>query len=116
MTSTTTAPTSPDTQEYDSSNFGGRNHDKVIELRFVLDAIASTSAYEGWWIDNIKVEDRIERRYTVGFEDNMEGVSHWYPSGTGRAAMSWSTAAAGWSDSPGVLPARHQQHARADGD
>lgn len=90
-------------QVYDLTNFGGRDFtDKVIELRFVLDAVASTTGYEGWWIDNIKVEDHIERRYTVGFEDNMEGTSHWYPSGTwARSNEMAHSGSLAWSDSPG---------------
>jgi hypothetical protein len=88
---------------YDLTNFGGRDFtDRIIELRFVLDATNSTSALDGWWIDNIKVENYIPRRYTVGFEDNMEGISHWYPGGTwarsNEAARGGSLA---WSDSPG---------------
>ncbi|MCZ7539116.1 MAG: PA14 domain-containing protein [Anaerolineae bacterium] len=90
-------------QVYDLTSFGGRDFtDKIIELRFVLDATASTSAYEGWWLDNIKVEDPIERRYTVGFEDNMEGVSHWYPNGTwARSNEMAHSGSLAWSDSPG---------------
>jgi hypothetical protein len=91
-------------QVFDLTNFGGRSFkDKVIELRFVLDASTASGTADGWWIDNISVQNNVLRRYTVGFEDDMEGISHWYPSGTwARSNESAYTGSLAWSDSPGT--------------
>ncbi|MBI5957506.1 MAG: hypothetical protein HY866_02135 [Chloroflexi bacterium] len=90
-------------QNFDLRNFGGQDfRGQVIELRFVIDTLNSASTNDGWWIDDIRVEEEIRRRYTVGFVDDAEATSHWYPSGTwarsNEVAHSGTTA---WSDSPG---------------
>jgi Flp pilus assembly pilin Flp len=91
-------------QTFDLRNFGGQDfRGQVIEVRFVIDTLSSATTNDGWWIDDIRVEEEVRRRYTVGFVDDMESTSHWYPSGTwartNESAHSGSTA---WSDSPGA--------------
>ena len=90
-------------QTYDLKNFKGQNFTgKYIEVRFVLDATANAATYDGWWIDDIKVEEEVRRVYTVGFVDDMEGASHWYPSGTwARSNETAHSPTTAWSDSPG---------------
>ena len=90
-------------QAYDLTNFGGVDfRGQEIELRFVLDATASSGSRDGWWIDDITVEEDALNRYTVGFVDDMEGMNHWYPEGTwARSNESVRSGSLAWSDSPG---------------
>lgn len=92
-------------QAFDLTNFDGAGRDfsnDLIEVRFILDATNDSGSYDGWWIDDISVTEDIKRQYTVGFYDDMEGESHWYPGGTwalsNEAVHSGEQA---WSDSPG---------------
>lgn len=92
-------------QTFDLSNFGATATNfigKMIELRFILDAKSSTSAADGWWLDDIQVEQEVIRRYTVGFSDDMEGASHWYPGGSWALSNEQiHSGGKAWSDSPG---------------
>ncbi len=90
-------------QVFDLTNFEGTDFTgELIELRFILDATSSSSSYQGWWIDDITVTENIIRRYTVGFSDDMESTSHWYPGGTwARTNESPHSGSNTWSDSPG---------------
>jgi Flp pilus assembly pilin Flp len=100
-------------QVYDLTNFadpdgtgpatGTNFKGKLIELRFVLDARNSSSPGDGWWLDDISVMEDMKRRYTVGFSDDMEGTSHWYPGGSwARSNEAVHSGIAAWSDSPGT--------------
>lgn len=93
-------------QTYDLTQFGSGKQDfrnQLIEIRFVLDARNSSNSYDGWWIDDISVTEDIKRQYTVGFSDNMEAESHWYPGGTwARSNESAHLGSSAWSDSPGA--------------
>ncbi|MBN2306037.1 MAG: hypothetical protein JXQ72_16260 [Anaerolineae bacterium] len=90
-------------QVFDLTNFGGQDFStQTITLRFILDARNSSSAYDGWWIDDITVTEEILRQYTIGFTDDMEGSSHWYPGGTwARSNEGVHSGGQAWSDSPG---------------
>ncbi len=80
---------------------------RTIEFRFVLEADTNGSQEDGWWIDDIAIENNVLNRYYVGFSDNMEAVpnNNWLPGG------SWAIAGppndrvrsgnGAWSDSPG---------------
>ncbi len=74
---------------------------RTIEFRFLLKADAS-STQEGWWIDDIAIEDSGLNVYTVGFEDNMEsGSMHWLPEGDWTISSEYTRSGSGaWSDSP----------------
>ena len=89
-------------QTFDLKNFNGVNFgNQRILLRFVLDARNATTPADGWWIDDIKVENFIAKVYTVGFADDMETTSHWYPGGTwARANEASHSPGNAWTDSP----------------
>lgn len=95
-------------QVYDLTNFGGQDfRDQVIELRFVLDN-ESANTGDGWWIDDIAVEEQPDKIYTVGFSDNMEGASHWFAGGSWARTNEWSHSPGNaWSDSPGANYSRN---------
>lgn len=88
-------------QVFDLANFGGQDfRDQVIELRFVLDNPTENTG-DGWWIDDIAVEEQPTKVYTVGFSDNMEGQSHWYENGSwARTNERPHSPGNAWSDSP----------------
>lgn len=99
-------------QTFDLTNFGdpdgsgpatGQNFtNQVIELRFVLHNQTDITN-DGWWIDDISVQELSERQYTVGFSDNMEGPLHWYAGGTwARTNEHVHSPGNAWSDSPGA--------------
>ncbi len=99
-------------QTFDLSNFAdpdgpgpnlGRDFsNEIIEIRFILHA-TSWSTADGWWIDDISVKEEVIKRYTVGFADDMEGASHWYPGGTwARSNEEVHSGSLAWSDSPGA--------------
>lgn len=88
-------------QVFDLANFGGQDfRNQVIELRFVLDN-PTTNTGDGWWIDDIAIEEQPLRLYTIGFSDNMEGASHWYAGGSwARTNERPHSPGNAWSDSP----------------
>ena len=103
-------------QTFDLSNFAdpdgpgpnlGRDFsNELVEIRFILYSYSWSTA-DGWWIDDITVKEEVIRRYTVGFADDMESASHWYPGGTWtRSNEQVHSGSAAWSDSPGD----HYQH------
>ncbi len=88
-------------QVYDLANFGGQDfRDQVIELRFVLDNPTGNTG-DGWWIDDIAVEEQPLKVYTVGFSDDMEGPSYWFAGGAWARTNEWPHSPEhAWSDSP----------------
>lgn len=78
---------------------------KIIELRLVLDArnVLNSGAHEGWWVDDIKIEEDVIKTYTIGFADDMESALHWYAGGSwARTNESPRSGSQTWSDSPGA--------------
>jgi Flp pilus assembly pilin Flp len=99
-------------QTFDLKNFGdpdgtgpavGNDYsNELIEIRFIMDNKNSSSSDDGWWIDDIKVQEQVIKRYTIGFSDDMEGASHWYAGGTwARTNEQAHSGIQAWSDSPG---------------
>jgi hypothetical protein len=76
---------------------------KTIEFRFVLEADNSNNE-NGWWIDDIVIENNIIKTYTIGFADNMEsGDENWLPGGSWAISNEQVRSGNGaWSDSPGA--------------
>ncbi len=108
-------------QVIDLASFSGYNADtgqpvsldwtgKTIEFRFLL-ATDSSSTGEGWWIDDVAVEDNALKVYTVGFQDDMEaGIQHWLPGGTWALSSELTrSGSSAWSDSPGTFYAPNSQ-------
>ena len=76
---------------------------KTIEFRFVLEADASQTE-NGWWIDDIAIENNTLRTYTIGFSDTLEnGDGNWLPSGSWSVSSERTRSGSkAWSDSPGA--------------
>ncbi len=93
-------------QSFDLSSFGGDDFTGAnIEFRFVLEA-DSAGPQDGWWIDDVEIDDGQPHTYTIGFSDTMEfGNTDWAPSGSwaisSEHTRNGSTGA--WSDSPTSL-------------
>ncbi|NDJ85585.1 MAG: hypothetical protein GYB66_06845 [Chloroflexi bacterium] len=74
-----------------------------IELRFVVEADDEWNVDDGWWIDDISIEENVERVFTIGFADDVEGDQYWVGAGSWAPdaekarSGSWS-----WTDSPGT--------------
>jgi len=75
---------------------------KTIEFRFVLESDASQTE-DGWWIDDIAIENNTLRTFTIGFSDGLEtGDANWLPSGSWAISSEHTRSGSGaWSDSPG---------------
>lgn len=90
----------------DLANFGDSGNDyrnQVIEIRFVIDARDAATPGDGWWIDDIKVEENDPNVYQLGFADDMEGALYWVAGGTWqRSSEQRHRGASAWSDSPGA--------------
>jgi len=97
-------------QTYDLKNFGdpdaegpglGRDFSKdLIEVRFILYSWGTSTA-DGWYVDDITVQERVIKRYTVGFADDMEGGVNWIPGGTWALSNEQThSGLVAWSDSP----------------
>lgn len=81
-------------------NFAG----KLVEIRFVLDAREASTTLDGWWIDDIKVNQDPLKRYTIPFSDDMDADEiHWYAGGTWARSTEQNPHSGryAWSDSPG---------------
>lgn len=76
---------------------------RVIEFRFVLEADGSNTE-NGWWVDDIAIEENVLNVYTVGFSDTMEvGDTNWQPGGNWAISAEHTRRGNGaWSDSPGT--------------
>jgi Flp pilus assembly pilin Flp len=87
----------------------GTNPGQQIRLRFRLDATSNLSVGDGWYIDDIRVEQSITQDYPFPFNDPVEaGIGDcpeqdcWVPSGTwARSGEAVHTGSYAWSDSPG---------------
>ncbi|MBI5931370.1 MAG: hypothetical protein HY862_18830 [Chloroflexi bacterium] len=95
-------------QSYDLTNFVdnlGVAHDfrsQYLEIRFILITDATATNADGWYLDDITVDNRIETVYSIGFSDSMDTGNNWVSSGgwtlSSENSHSPSTA---WSDSEG---------------
>ncbi|NPV65872.1 MAG: tandem-95 repeat protein [Anaerolineae bacterium] len=75
---------------------------KTIEFRFMLQGGDDPGTEQGWWIDEILIDQSVPEVYTIGFFDDMEsGNRYWLPGSqwaiTTERAYSGISA---WSDSP----------------
>ncbi len=95
-----TAYTAMNTQTMATSTIDWRG--KTIEFRFMLEADAANTR-NGWWIDDIAIDQNELRTYTVGFFDNFEsGDANWLPGGSWAITAERTRSGTGaYSDSPG---------------
>lgn len=72
-----------------------------IEMRFVLKTDANNNR-DGWWIDDIRVQENVERVFYIGFGDDVEGDQFWVGDGTwARTSEKAHSGMSSWTDSPG---------------
>lgn len=77
-------------------NYAGQN----IELSFIIDTDGSNRD-DGWWIDDIKVYEKPDRVFTIGFADDVEGETYWVNQGKWtRTTENPHSGSFSWSDSP----------------
>jgi Flp pilus assembly pilin Flp len=87
----------------------GVNPGQQIRLRFRLDATSNLSVGDGWYIDDIHVEQSTTKEHSFPFHDPVEaGLGDcpdqdcWLPSGTwARSGEAVHGGTFAWSDSPG---------------
>ncbi len=56
-----------------SQDFRGQ----FIEIRFILITDASATNADGWYLDDITVDNRLETVYSIGFSDSMDTEDNW---------------------------------------
>lgn len=77
-------------------NYAGQH----IELSFTIDT-DNSNRDDGWWVDDIKVYEKPDRVFTIGFADDVEGETFWVNQGTwARTAEKAHSGTYAWSDSP----------------
>lgn len=77
-------------------NYAGQR----IELSFTIDTDGNFRG-DGWWIDDIRVYEKPDRVFTIGFADNVEGEIFWVNQSTwARTAEKARSGIYAWSDSP----------------
>lgn len=93
-------------QSFRLSSFTGSQgtvdyRDQIIELRFVLET-DSDRTDDGWWIDDITIENRTLATFAIGFFDDVEGSEYWVPNGDwARSSEHVRSGSYAWTDSPG---------------
>ena len=55
---------------------------KRVRVRFVLNANASTTNQDGWWLDDVQFSVGLPRIFTLPFVDNAESMSNWIGEGS----------------------------------
>ncbi len=75
---------------------------QYLEIRFILITDASATNADGWYLDDITVDNRLETVYSIGFSDSMDTEDNWTNRGnwtlSNENVHSNPTA---WSDSAG---------------
>jgi hypothetical protein len=95
-----------DYEVIDLSSYAGQ----TIRLRFRLDATDNVSTGDGWYIDDIAVDEANPNAFTYPFFDDADGggscsggTDCWLQSGTwARSAEEAHTGTFAWTDSPGA--------------
>ncbi|GIK62839.1 MAG: hypothetical protein BroJett018_06330 [Chloroflexota bacterium] len=104
-----TGPTASPTynrQSFDLANFTddlGATQDfrgQYIEIRFILITDSSATNADGWYLDDITVDNRIETVYTLGFSDAMDNDLNWVNRGGWTlSSENPHSSPTGWTDS-----------------
>lgn len=90
---------------FDLMNFNGRDwRGKKIEIAFRVESIDANVA-DGWYIDDIAVENTTTRLYTIGFYDSVDNEVQTLQNWLNECSWQRSTTkkysgAAAWADSP----------------
>jgi hypothetical protein len=72
-----------------------------IELRFVMASDTNWQRAGGWWIDDIKLHDDPDYKYTIGFQDDVETTEYWIPDGQwARTTEKSQSGSHSWTDYP----------------
>ncbi|MFQ3534879.1 MAG: PA14 domain-containing protein [Aggregatilineales bacterium] len=92
---------------YNLMNFGGRDwRGKRIELAFRVESIDANVA-DGWYIDDIAIEDNTTRLYTIGFSDPADNPAISLPNWLNECTWQLTTTkkysgASAWGSNPGT--------------
>lgn len=75
------------------------NEGKRLRIRFVLNALEDSSVSDGWFIDDLRIEFRNPRVYTVPFIDQAKNTQNWITEGSwGLAPDFWRGSGGGTAD------------------